>query len=177
MVKSPTLLLDEEICRANIQRMVEKAERHALTLKPHFKTHQSAAIGEWFRDEGVRSITVSSVQMAEYFAEHGWNDITIGFPVNIREVEMLKTLSEQIDTLSLFAYNDYALDALEKNLRTPVQIYIEIDTGANRSGLAPHQPEEISRIKNRIESSANMQFKGFYSHPGTPILRDQGRKS
>jgi D-serine deaminase-like pyridoxal phosphate-dependent protein len=67
-----TLLLQESICRHNIERMVEKAKRHNLVLKPHFQTNQSAEIGEWFRQAGVNKITVSSLDMVEYFAEAGW---------------------------------------------------------------------------------------------------------
>ncbi len=47
-ITKPTLLLDEDIARANIERMAQKARNHNLTFKPHMKTHQSAQIGEWF---------------------------------------------------------------------------------------------------------------------------------
>src|SRR5699024_12146583 len=73
-ISTPTLLLDEQVCRTNISRMVRKAEKHQLDFKPHMKTHQSAAIGEWLREEGVQSITVSSVSMARYFVDHNWED-------------------------------------------------------------------------------------------------------
>lgn len=86
-IKHPTLLLDEQRCRANIRLMAEKARRNNVRFRPHFKSHQSAIIGEWFREEGVRAITVSSVGMASYFAEAGWDDITVAFPVNLREMD------------------------------------------------------------------------------------------
>ena len=57
-LKKPTLFLDEQKCLANIRRMKEKADRHNLVFRPHFKTHQSAGVGEWFRDLGVDKITV-----------------------------------------------------------------------------------------------------------------------
>lgn len=166
MITSPTLLLDEETCLENIRRMKDKADRHGLTLKPHFKTHQSAEIGEWFRAEGVTSITVSSLRMANYFAEQGWKNITIGFPVNIREIEGIDKLASQIEELYLFAYNERSLYQLETKLNHPVGIYIEIDTGANRSGLKIDELPTIRKNKNRIDSAENMWFKGFYSHPG-----------
>jgi D-serine deaminase-like pyridoxal phosphate-dependent protein len=69
----PTLLLDEVKCKSNILKMVEKAERNGVRLRPHFKTHQSHAVGQWFRAAGVRAITTSSLRMACYFVADGWD--------------------------------------------------------------------------------------------------------
>ncbi|RLD73544.1 MAG: alanine racemase, partial [Bacteroidetes bacterium] len=80
-IQTPTLILNKALVLENIQFMAEKARKHHLSFRPHFKTHQSAEIGNWFKDAGVDKITVSSVSMAEYFAKHGWKDITIAFPL------------------------------------------------------------------------------------------------
>jgi len=77
MLTKPTLLLDVDKCKANIKKMAEKAMLNNIVFRPHFKTHQSHEIGQWFRDEGVSKITVSSVEMASYFAQKSWKDITI----------------------------------------------------------------------------------------------------
>ena len=58
-VDKPCLLIDEFIARANIHKMAKKARANKVNFRPHFKTHQSETIGEWFRDEGIKSITVS----------------------------------------------------------------------------------------------------------------------
>ena len=79
----PTFVIDKKICLNNIEKMTQKAADNGLRFRPHFKTHQSAEIGEWFRSFGVNAITVSSLQMAKYFAANGWKDITLAFPVNI----------------------------------------------------------------------------------------------
>ena len=67
--------------------MAAKAKNNNIIFRPHFKTHQSKKVGEWFREEGVDKITVSSVSMAKYFIEHNWKDITIAFPFNILEID------------------------------------------------------------------------------------------
>ncbi|MDX1268647.1 MAG: hypothetical protein R3311_14870, partial [Oceanisphaera sp.] len=87
----PTLLLDEERCRNNITRMADKVMRGGARFRPHFKTHQSLEVGEWFKAYGVEAITVSSVTMAEYFSPL-WKDITIAIPFNIHEVERVNAL-------------------------------------------------------------------------------------
>src|SRR5512140_3457340 len=95
-IKKPTLLLNETAARANLRRMAEKAQRAGVIFRPHFKTHQSKEIGEWFREEGVRQITVSSLDMAEYFAASGWTDITLAFTLNLRQLDEVNSLARRI---------------------------------------------------------------------------------
>jgi len=115
-IDQPTLVLDEGIARRNIRRMAEKARGFGLRFRPHFKTHQSAVIGEWFREEGVSQITVSSVEMAEYFAEYGWNDILIAFPLNIRQIARIQSLAQRVH-LGVLVENAAGVDALGQMLK------------------------------------------------------------
>ena len=71
-ITTPTLLLDEQKCRKNIEKLVQKATDNQLVIRPHFKTHQSHEVGRWFREAGIRQITVSSFAMAAYFVEDGF---------------------------------------------------------------------------------------------------------
>lgn len=90
-ITEPTLLLDKQRCLSNIERMVSRALSSGVRFRPHFKTHQSLAIGEWYRDYGVEAITVSSMRMAEYFSQ-AWQDITIAFSFNILETGRVNSL-------------------------------------------------------------------------------------
>ncbi|MCW9708306.1 alanine racemase [Fodinibius salsisoli] len=164
-ITEPTLLLNEDICRANIQRMVEKAQHHSLQFKPHMKTHQSADIGEWLREAGVEAITVSSVTMASFFAQQGWSDITIAFPCNLREVEAINQLAEEVD-LTLLVNAPETAQRLQKELASPVSVYIELDTGSERTGLPTTNITGIEKLIAIFEDSDVLQWKGFYSHPG-----------
>ncbi len=160
MFTSPTLLIDEQKCRANIRRMAEKARSHNLEFRPHFKTHQSADVAEWFKDEGVTGITVSSVQMAGYFADHGWKDITIAFPVNLREIDQINKLANELD-LTLLISDRGSVSKLEKKLQAAVGVFIEIDTGSHRSGFQVSDAEEIDRLLDNIKNTAKLNCKGF----------------
>lgn len=164
-ITSPILLLDREKCMANIDRMVNKAERYGLTLKPHFKTHQSTEIARWFRKKGIDSATVSSVKMAEYFADSAWKDLTIAFPVNIREIDRINRLAESV-SLSLFVIEKETADFLKDQLKAPVRVYIEIDTGSGRTGLRPDETAKIDSLIGQFKDSGKLRFSGLYSHPG-----------
>ena len=134
-IEQPTLLLDKRKTVKNIDTMVSKAERNHTRLRPHFKTHQSAEVGEWFRKRGVDAITVSSVEMAEYFAESGWQDITIAFPVNPLQIRRINQLAARISTLNLLVGSAEMVAFLAQNLTSQATVWLKIDAGYHRTGL------------------------------------------
>lgn len=161
----PTLVLNKNICLQNIELMFEKAKRHQLKFRPHFKTHQSIEIGRWFRSLGVDCITVSSVQMAQYFANDGWNDITIAFPFNTLEIEELNKLSEN-NTINIVVDNIDTLERIKENIKQNTGVYIKITTGYNRVGILGTSFSKINDLVTSIQSIKNLDFKGFIAHSG-----------
>ena len=159
----PYLFVDELKVRANIDLFVKKAARHRLLFRPHFKTHQSVEVGEWFREAGVRSITVSSLTMARKFAAAGWNDITVAFPLNICETEGYAKLAGEISVNVLFDMTEQAL-AFREKLKHEAGYFIKIDAGYHRSGLLPQDKATIDQIINA--AGPKLHFKGFLTHAG-----------
>jgi len=164
-INRPTLLLNKEQVIPNIRKMAAKATRHDLFFRPHFKTHQSRMIGEWFREEGVTGITVSSVAMAEYFQEAGWQDITIAFPCNIREYEKIDQLAGKCD-LKILVVNTEAVQFLKEKLKNRLFFLIEIDNGYHRTGLDTEDQVGIDKILAVIGKCDLIKFKGFLTHAG-----------
>jgi D-serine deaminase-like pyridoxal phosphate-dependent protein len=164
-IKKPTLLLDESKCRKNIRIMAGKASSSGTIFRPHFKTHQSAEIGKWFRDEGVDSITVSSVTMAKYFAGAGWNNITIAFPVNLREIEDIAKLAESI-SLNILISDYEQVSFLKMRILNNAGYFIKIDTGYNRSGIEWNEKVQILRILDEMNYNSSIRFSGFLTHSG-----------
>ncbi len=164
-ISRPTLILDAKRALANIQRMAARAANCQVRFRPHFKTHQSARIGEWFRECGVASITVSSVEMAQYFAQHGWQDITIAFPVNILEIEAINKLAASIH-LSLLVESEQTAAFLDRNLQHQVGVWLKIDVGYHRTGVSWDQFDEVIALARLIGRSKKMAFTGLLTHAG-----------
>jgi D-serine deaminase-like pyridoxal phosphate-dependent protein len=164
-IEQPSLLLDEQICRSNIIRIARNATNSNVVFRPHFKTHQSAEIGEWFREAGAEKITVSSVTMAEYFAQAGWKDILIAFPLNIIEIEKINSLGRDIN-LSILIESRETAEFLIENITSRLTLYIKIDTGNNRTGIWWEDMNLISAVIDLIKKSSLLKFAGFVSHSG-----------
>ncbi len=143
--------------------MKERADSAGIIFRPHFKTHQSAQIGAWFREAGVEKITVSSVEMAQYFSQHGWYDITIAFPYNPLEASAIDLLARDIK-LGILIESEGALAHAAKHLSSPIHYWIKIDVGTGRTGIDERHFEMLSKL--RKSSNSNHHCAGVLAHAG-----------
>ncbi|MFA8301391.1 MAG: alanine racemase [Hyphomicrobiales bacterium] len=164
-LQTPTLIIDKEKCINNIKRMYEKAINNNISFRPHFKTHQSAIVGDWFKEMGINQITVSSVDMAIYFADNRWEDITIAFPANIHQYQEINQLSQRI-TLNIILDHIDTASVLSERITTKTGVFIEIDIDYHRSGICYTNLDYINKLLNIIEDSNYLEFKGFLTHTG-----------
>jgi len=164
-ITKPTIILDKEKCIRNLTEMQEKAANSNVLFRPHFKTHQSAMIGNWFRKHGIHSITVSTVSMAKYFSNYGWKDITISVPVNILEAWVINELAVDI-TLNLVVESLDTLKYLDNYLTHKVGIFIEIDTGYHRSGIDWKDFDSLEVLLEFLSTAKRLYFKGIFTHAG-----------
>lgn len=164
-IQKPTFLLDEEVSKNNLHRISQRVKAAGVRFRPHFKTHQSAQIGEWFRAEGVTAIAVSSLDMAMFFAEHGWQDITLAFPVNLRQIDTINHLAARIH-FGVLVESSESVNFLKEHLSAPVDIWIKVDTGYGRTGIAWDHLADFRDLASLIASSQNMKLAGFLTHGG-----------
>jgi D-serine deaminase-like pyridoxal phosphate-dependent protein len=162
----PTAVIWKKRAINNIKIMHQKANNSGVEFRPHFKSHQSATIGKWFLKQGINKITVSSVEMAEYFAKHGWKDITIAFTVNIREINKINKLALSIDSLHLLVESGESVKFLTNQLTCNVNIWIKIDIGYYRTGILFNNFQKVLQLVKEIEKSQNLTFSGLLTHAG-----------
>ena len=165
VIIKPTLIIRKETALRNIERMAQKAKAANVLFRPHFKTHQSVEVGNWYRDFGVEAITVSSVDMAIFFANAGWTDITIAFPVNILQWHSINDLASKIN-LNILVEDAGSIEFLEIQLDHPVGVFIKVDTGCHRTGIPAEDFDQLMPLLNRLKTCHNLIFMGFLTHAG-----------
>lgn len=163
---TPYLLLDPDKMRANIARLQSHMSELKIPLRPHVKTAKSIDIVRQLFPAGTGPITVSTLKEAEYFAAHGFDDMTYAVGISpdklpraarlIRSGVGLKLLLDskaQAEAVVAFAQRD--------NLALPA--LIEIDCDGERAGLQQGDKKivEIARILHE-----NKQFMGILMHAG-----------
>jgi D-serine deaminase-like pyridoxal phosphate-dependent protein len=145
----PRCILIEERIRKNLFSMAKKAREAGAVFRPHVKTAQNRSISYLYKEAGVRNIAVSSVSMAEYYAQDQWDSILIAFPLNFLELDAIQSLSRQ-HRIIVSVEN---LEGLKAASKLSVEIALIIDSGYGRTGLVwSDKPrfDEIITKKNLI---------------------------
>ena len=166
----PAMIVDETRARANIRAMADKVRGSSVVFRPHFKTHQSPVVARWFADEGVDRITVSSVRMAEQFAETGWIDITIAFLLNPLELPRIANLAEYLGRKGgRLGLTVDSVAAAPATTGLDIDVWIKLDTGYGRTGVRWDHTSRLKEILAVLEKPA-----GLLTHTGKSYTKRGG---
>src|SRR3954464_10664812 len=78
---TPALLVDLDRLERNIARRQQAADAAGVRLRPHIQTHKNVTIASLQRAAGAQGIAVAKPGEAEVFADAGFEDIVIAYPV------------------------------------------------------------------------------------------------
>lgn len=160
----PVVLID--VVQDNIDRMQAFADAHGKRLRPHVKTHKSLKIGRMQLNAGASGLTAGNISEAEIFAGAGCEDILLAYPVwpAGSKGERLKRLAQRTE-LSVGVESREAVDALADTMGSWVSrlgVVVEVDCGANRSGVRPDQAGALSAYA----STRGLRPRGVFTYPG-----------
>ncbi len=165
-VTRPTLIVFEDRARRNIRRMLAKSTSAGVTLRPHFKTHQSVEVAAWFAAEGVDRITVSSLTMAEKFSAASWLDITLAFLLNPLQLPKISRLAANLaargGSLGITIDSPEAAAALATIAAPHPEVWLKIDTGYHRTGI----PWNDTKLLNEVVRNLPQPPTGILTHAG-----------
>ena len=175
-IDSPSPIVLADVMQENIDRMQAFADAQNLDVRPHVKTHKCVEIGRRQVKAGAVGITAGNVGEAEVFAAAGFDDIFIAYPVwaagtkgpRIRKLAETTRLRVGVDNVA--AINALA-DAMgdEPGL---MQVVIEVDCGARRSGAAPEAAGDLAlAARNR-----GLVPAGVFTYPGHGSAGPDARK-
>ena len=129
---TPSVVLERSVVIKNSQRMLERAEKLGVELRPHVKTHKSIQGALIQTNNRTSKITVSTLAEAEWFAEAGFSDIVYAVPIDPTKVERAARLCEKT-SLHVMIDNLQQLDALLAHSgEKPWSIVLMCDSGYGR---------------------------------------------
>ena len=102
--------MDLAVARTNAERMLETAQAMGLECRPHVKTHKTEELA-LLQTGGRRGrITVSTLAEAEFYADHGFDDIVYAVPIT-PEKAAAAALSARLDKFVVAVDNEQQVDA------------------------------------------------------------------
>jgi D-serine deaminase-like pyridoxal phosphate-dependent protein len=158
---TPYLRLDEGILQGNIEAMAATVRRAGAALRPHAKTHKCPQIAQRQRAAGAAGLTVATIGEAEVFADEGFGDLFIAYPlwVNADAAGRLHRLAAGGARLAV------GCDSVEagRNLAgLPVEVMVELDSGHHRSGVRPEEAGELAAAL----AGRGLTVRGAFTFPG-----------
>ncbi len=167
-VPTPAAVVDLAVLRRNAERMLERARRLGVRLRPHVKTHKCVEAARIQTDGASKGITVSTLAEARRFAAAGFRDITYAFPFPPGALSEAAEIADGIDRLTLLVdqvETTRMLAEFARRQRRVIPVLLEFDCGDHRSGVDPAHPEGLA-LAREIAGSDGLSFEGVLTHAG-----------
>lgn len=166
-IPTPALVLDTTRLDRNLNRLSKRMSALGVVLRPHLKTAKSAEVARRIYPAEPGPITVSTLAEAEYFAEHGFRDITyaVGLaPEKAARALRLSAAGVDLKVLLDSPVQARALAAAGRALGIKPAALIEIDCDGHRGGLVPDDPT-LPEVANAL-ATAGVSLAGILAHAG-----------
>jgi D-serine deaminase-like pyridoxal phosphate-dependent protein len=166
-LQTPAILIDQPRALANIDRMQEAADKRGIRMRPHAKTHKSPVVARWQIDRGAIGICCAKLGEAEVFADAGFTDIRVPYPINPVNAPRVMALLEKTTLSFIVDHLDVARgwsDAMSRAART-VDVLVKVDVGFHRCGIDPALATAVPFIKE-VSALPGLNLRGLLSHAG-----------
>ena len=163
---TPSLILDLNKTRMNIERAKQKAASLGVSWRPHLKTHKCVEVARLQMHAPEGPATVSTVKEAERFFEAGVRDMIYAVGIAPHKLPRIHALNSRGADVKIILDNVAAARAVSafcKENRTRIGVLIEIDCDGHRSGLKPEDPALVA-VASALTDGA--QLRGVLTHAG-----------
>jgi D-serine deaminase-like pyridoxal phosphate-dependent protein len=165
-IETPAVVIDLDVLERNIARMAQAAHTHGVRLRPHAKTHKVLEVGRLQLAAGASGLSLAKVSEAEVFANAGFDDIFLAYPVvGADKGRRLLALAERIrirvgvDSVE----GASTLGAVFQAAGRKLDVVLKVDTGLHRAGVLPEAAEAVAL---EIADVPGLQLVGVFTHAG-----------
>ena len=176
-VDTPALILDLDAFEANI-RLLAKTVPKRVRVRAHAKTHKCPEIGKRQIAAGAVGLCCQKVSEAEAMVEGGIGNVLVSNEVvGATKLERLAALARRA-TMGVcvdHADNVRDLEAAMQRAGASIDVYIELNVGMGRCGVAPGEP--VLALARAVAASPSLRFAGMHAYHGrAQHIRSSGER-
>ncbi len=167
-IDTPALVLDLDAFERNLERMAAALRGTGVRLRAHGKAHKCPEIARRQVALGAVGVCCQKVSEAAVFVEAGIEDVLVtNEVVGDAKLRHLAELARRarIGVLVDHSQQVRALAAAAQAHAVTLDVYVEVDVGAGRCGVAPG--EEAAQLARAIVASPPLRFAGLHCYHGT----------
>ena len=164
-IETPALVVDLEPFERNVERMADATK--GVRLRPHAKSHKCATIARLQIARGAVGICCQKTDEAAAFVEAGIRDVLVTNEVVApHKIERLIALATRA-TIGVLVDSHAAVRTLSDaatRANVTLDVYIEVDVGAHRCGVAPGA--SAVALATDIARAPGLRFRGLQAYQG-----------
>jgi len=178
-IDTPALVVDLDAMKRNLSRMADFARKHDVRWRPHAKTHKSAALAKLQMLAGAAGVCVQKTAEAEAMVAGGIYNVFISNEVIaptklIRVAKLAHQVAAESGQLAITVDSPEGVSRLAmamndaRGLRPAaaavIDVFVEIDVGQGRCGVAPGQAAVA--LVHEIRKYPSLRFAGLQAYHG-----------
>lgn len=165
-LSTPAVVVDLDVLERNVARMAARARESGVRLRPHAKTHKCPEIARMQRAAGAWGLSVAKVGEAEVFADAGFDDLFVAYPVvgedkGRRLLELSERARVAVGVDSLDGARTLAGPCRAAGRR--LDVLLKVDVGYGRVGVLPERAAEVARS---VVELPGLHLRGVFTHAG-----------
>ncbi|HXY04999.1 MAG TPA: DSD1 family PLP-dependent enzyme [Burkholderiaceae bacterium] len=169
-VDTPALIVDLDKCESNIAKLMAASAGAPVRVRPHAKTHKCVELARRQIAAGAVGVCCQKLGEAEAMLAGQINDVLItNEVVGESKMRRMARVARAFAPARLGVCIDNAEIArqLAKICRTEqvvLDVYVEIDVGQNRGGLA--EPRAAAALARILQDTSAFRFRGVHAYAG-----------
>jgi D-serine deaminase-like pyridoxal phosphate-dependent protein len=166
---TPCLVVDLDRLQRNIDVWQATAAAVGKRLRPHMKTHKTVEIARMQRDAGASGITLAKVSEAELYADVGFEDVVIAYPVagdakwaRVAALAGRARIAVNVENPTAARGLSAAADAAG----TTVGVWLDVDSGLGRCGVPIDRPDDVIALGRLVRELPGLRLEGLTTYRG-----------
>jgi D-serine deaminase-like pyridoxal phosphate-dependent protein len=165
-IETPALVVDLAALERNLDALAAAARDRGVRLRPHAKSHKCPDIAKLQIARGAVGICCQKTDEALAFIEAGIRDVLLTNEV-VAPAKLARLAAAARDArvglLVDCAEGAVLASAAATRAGTSLDLYVEVDVGAGRCGVAP---EDAGDLASHVTRQPNVRFAGLHCYHG-----------
>ena len=166
-VDTPALILDLDAFEKNLRTLADAVRGSGVRVRTHAKTHKCPEVARRQMALGAVGACCQKVAEAEAMVEGGIGDVLVTNEiVGAAKLARLARLAARakIGVCVDDAGNVRELEAAAAAAGTRLDVYVELEVGMGRCGIAPGEP--AAALARAVAASPSLRFAGLQAYNG-----------
>ncbi|WP_068873976.1 MULTISPECIES: alanine racemase [unclassified Phenylobacterium] len=165
LIPTPAAVLDLDAFDRNVAKMARRAAQVGLALRPHAKSHKTAALARRQIAAGAAGVCCAKLAEAEALAAAGVGQILVTSPIaGTANAARAARLAADLPDFRIVVDHPDAAAELGAAAQGTIQVVIDIDVGMGRTGC--HDADQAAAVARAVLAQPNLKLLGVQGYGG-----------